>query len=305
MSTLARRTILALAGNRFMAKTMTRHGLRAGASRFVAGETLPAALQVTKDLNQQGLAVTLDLLGESVLDAETAVAMARSCNEILEAMGSMGLDANLSLKLTQLGLDIDPKLALENMLMLQETAARHRNFVRIDMESSAVTDITLEIFRKAYARQANVGTVIQAYLYRSPKDLEDLAELGANTRIVKGAYMEPPSVAYVSMQETDEAFKRLIAQYLQTGCYTAVATHDDEMIAFTERFAKQNNISRSQFEFQMLYGIRTSRQLELVQAGYRTRVYVPFGRDWYPYFVRRLAERPANLWFIAKNFFRA
>lgn len=304
MSTLARRAILTLAGNRVVTDVMTRHGLKVGASRFVAGETLPEALEVTRSLNAQGLAVTLDLLGESVRDAFTARSMARSCQEILLAIKEQGLDANLSLKLTQLGLDIDPALALENMERIQETALQTNNFVRIDMESSAVTDVTLEIFTKLYSRARNVGTVIQAYLYRSPQDLRKLGAMGANIRIVKGAYMEPPSVAYPDKAQTDEAYKRLVAQHLEAGCYTAIATHDDAMIAFAEEYISQHGIPRTQFEFQMLYGVRTARQLELAKAGYRTRVYVPFGRDWYPYFVRRLAERPANLWFVAKNFFR-
>lgn len=305
MSTISRRAILTLAGNSVVTKAMTRHGLKAGAGRFVAGEDLPAALQVTQELNRKGLAVTLDLLGESVTDIATARVMTSSCAEILTAIGQHGLDANLSLKLTQLGLDISPELALENMERLQEVATAQNSFIRIDMESSAVTDVTLDIFRKLYARQQNVGTVIQAYLFRSPTDLAELAALGANTRLVKGAYAEPADVAFSNKADTDEAFKQLIAQYLTAGCYTAIATHDDAMIAFSEQFVKANTIPHSQFEFQMLYGVRTARQLELAQAGYRTRVYVPFGRDWYPYFVRRLAERPANLWFIAKNFFRS
>ncbi len=305
MSTIARRTILTLAGNRFMSDVMTHHGLKAGARRFVAGETLPAALQVTRDLNSQGLAVTLDLLGESVLDVARARFMATSCADILEAIGSMGLDANLSVKLTQLGLDLSPELALENMCRLQDAAGRYRSFIRVDMESSAVTDVTLDIVRQLNAREPNVGTVIQSYLHRSPADLAALAEQGINVRLVKGAYMEPPSVAYSSKAETDEAYRGLVAQHLTAGCYTAMATHDDALIAFAEQFVQERSIPRTQFEFQMLYGIRTARQLELAKAGYRTRVYVPFGRDWYPYFVRRLAERPANLWFVAKNFFRA
>lgn len=304
LSTIARRAILTLAGNRLLTDAMTRHGLRAGAQRFVAGETLPEALQVTRNLNEQGLAVTLDLLGESVNDPATARASARSCQEILLAIGELGLDANLSVKLTQLGLDISPQLALENMEGIQEAATRTGGFVRVDMESSAVTDVTLDLVNTLYSRTPNVGTVIQSYLYRSPEDLRKLAEQRANVRIVKGAYMEPATVAYPDKAQTDEAYKRLVAQHLDAGCYTAIATHDDAMILFAEEYARQHQIPRTQFEFQMLYGVRTARQLELARAGYRTRVYVPFGRDWYPYFVRRLAERPANLWFVAKNFFR-
>lgn len=284
-----------------MTSAMTRHGLKVGASRFVAGVTLQDAVAVTRRLNEQGLAVTLDLLGESVESRETARAMAEGCSEILEAIRREGLDANLSVKLTQLGLGIHADVAMENMEQLQETAQRAGSFIRVDMESSDVTDVTLEIVRRLYAREPNVGTVIQAYLYRSPKDLQQLAELGVNVRIVKGAYLEPPTVAYPEKADTDAAFQRLVAQHLSAGCYTAVATHDDAMIAFTEQFVLEKGIPRSQFEFQMLYGIRPERQRELARAGYRTRVYVPFGVDWYPYLVRRLAERPANVWFILAN----
>ncbi|MGE5672886.1 MAG: proline dehydrogenase family protein, partial [Mycobacterium leprae] len=297
MSNFTRKVVLGLAGNALVTRSMTRHGLKVGAGRFVAGETLPDALQKSRDLNRQGLAVTLDLLGESVTDEATARAMAQSCAAILTAVGEAGLDANLSIKLTQMGLEISPALARENAALLQETAARYGNFVRIDIEASPVVDATLAIVRELHARQPNVGGAIQAYLYRSTGDLEALAKEGINVRLVKGAYLESPEVAYPSKADTDEAYKRLLAQHLSAGCYTAIATHDDAIIAYAEQFIRENGIPRSQFEFQMLYGIRTERQLELARAGYRTRVYVPFGRDWYPYFVRRLAERPANLWF--------
>lgn len=305
MTDLARRLILSLGTNRTVSRLASRHGLKFGAKRFVAGETLTTALEVTRALNDQGLAVTLDLLGESVTEPAVAREMGRACGQVLEAIAQQGLDANLSVKLTQLGLDISPDLALEIMERLQDVATACNSFIRIDMESSAVTDVTLDIFRKLYGRNQNVGTVVQAYLYRSQKDLADLAKLGANIRLVKGAYMEPPEVAYSDKAETDQAYTRLVAQHLIAGCYTAVASHDDKMIGYTERFVQEYQIPRSQFEFQMLYGIRSSRQLELALAGYRTRVYVPFGQDWYPYFVRRLAERPANLWFVAKNLFRS
>lgn len=301
MSSLARKAILSLAGNRFVTRVMTRHGLKIGAGRFVAGVTLQDAVAVTRRLNDEGLAVTLDLLGEGVTDRDGARAMAEGCAGILEAIGREKLDANLSVKLTQLGLAVDPEAAMENMVYLQDIARQAGIFIRIDMESSDVTDVTLDIVRRLYARERNVGTVIQAYLYRSPKDLEELARLGMNVRLVKGAYLEPPSVAYPKKADVDAAFRRLIAQHLSAGCYTAVATHDDAIIAFTESFVKEKGIPNDQFEFQMLYGIRPERQRELARAGYRTRVYVPFGSDWYPYFVRRLAERPANVWFVLAN----
>lgn len=301
MSSLARRAILSLAGNRLVTGLMTRHGLKLGASRFVAGEALQDAVEVARRLNEQGLAVTLDLLGEGVTSRDGARAMAEGCAAILEVIRREGLDANLSVKPTQLGLSIGADVAMENLAQLQDLAGRFGNFIRLDMESSDLTDATLSLVRRLYARAPNVGTVIQAYLYRSPGDLRELAELGMNVRLVKGAYLEPPSVAYSRKADTDEAFRRLIAQHLSAGCYTAVATHDEAIIAFTREFVAQQAIPRSQFEFQMLYGIRPELQRELAGEGYRTRVYVPFGTHWYPYFVRRLAERPANVWFVLAN----
>jgi len=305
MSVVARKLILGLAGNNLVAGAMTRHGLQAGAKRFVAGESLESALAVTEELNRQGLAVTLDLLGESVTDATTAKAMTADCASVLEGIEGRGLDANLSVKLTQLGLDLGPDLAFENMRLLQDLAGKQSNFVRIDMESSRLTDATLAITKVLLDRRPNVGTVIQSYLRRSPADLASLALLNANVRIVKGAYLEPPDIAYSSKKETDNAYVQLVAQHLSAGCYTAIATHDEAMIESTLGFINQHQIPKTQFEFQMLYGVRSARQLELVRAGHRTRVYVPFGQDWYPYFVRRMAERPANLWFVAKNLFRS
>nr|WP_245302140.1 proline dehydrogenase family protein [Symbiobacterium terraclitae] len=290
-----------MAGNRLMTGLMTRHGLKLGASRFVAGVTLQDAVETARKLNEQGLAVTLDLLGEGVTTREDARTMAEGCAAILEAIHRERLDANLSVKPTQLGLAIGAEAAMENLTQLQDIAKRTGNFIRIDMEASDTVDATLDVVKRLYAREPNVGTVIQAYLYRSPKDLQELAELGMNVRLVKGAYLEPPSVAYPKKADTDEAFKRLIAQHLSAGCYTAVATHDEAIIAFTKRFVEEHAIPRHQFEFQMLYGIRTELQRQLAGEGYRTRVYVPFGTYWYPYFVRRLAERPANVWFVLAN----
>ncbi len=305
MSVVARKLILGLAGSNLVSGAMKRHGLRAGAARFVAGESLQSALAVTKELNRQGLAVTLDLLGESVTDVSTAKTMAEDCAAVLHGIKKEGLDANLSVKLTQLGLQLGPEVAFENVTRLQDLAAEHGNFVRIDMESSQFTDVTLAITKGLLDRHPNVGTVIQSYLLRSPADLAGLAERGANTRIVKGAYLEPPELVWPSKLDTDNAYLALVLQHLKAGCYTAVATHDEAMIKSTIAFVSMHQIPLTQFEFQMLYGVRSARQLELARSGYRTRVYVPFGRDWYPYFLRRLAERPANLWFVAKNLFRS
>jgi proline dehydrogenase len=233
---------------------------------------------VTRRLIQQGLAVTLDLLGESVSSPTMAEAAARSAADILEAIAGAGLDANLSCKLTQLGLDIDPGLALANAALIQDVATRTQNFFRVDVESSAVTDTTLDIFRKLYARQQNVGIVLQSYLYRTPKDLEPLSQTGVNVRFVKGAYLEPrPWPSRPSRRTTR---------------HTCASSSSTWAPAATPQLPPTT------------YGIRTDRQLALARAGYRTRIYVPFGHDWYPYFVRRLAERPANVWFVAKNLLR-
>ncbi|QZT33808.1 proline dehydrogenase [Caldalkalibacillus thermarum TA2.A1] len=291
----------------FMAKNKTfnrlakKYGLALGARRFVAGETLQDALGVFRELNDKGLMATVDHLGEFVLNEQEANEMAEHCIAALEGMAREKLDCNLSLKLTSMGLDISKELCLANMRRIMDVAQKLGIFVRIDMEDYAHLEDTLDIFKTLRQTYDNVGTVIQAYLYRSADDVEDLARLNSNLRLVKGAYKESPEVAYPDKRDVDENFKKLIRLQLENGCYAAVATHDEEIIEFTKQWVKENNIANDRFEFQMLYGIRSELQLRLVKEGYRVRVYVPYGHDWYGYFMRRLAERPANVAFVLKG----
>lgn len=304
---LARRAILSLAANPAVRRVALKHGMKLGASRFVAGETLDQALQVVADLNRQGIEATLDHLGEFVSDAAEARAAAEVCLATLDGIHRTGVKSHLSVKLTQLGLDIDLDLCRENMRRILSRAREYGNFVRIDMEDSPRTDRTLALFRELFQEfgPRHVGIVLQSYLYRTDQDLQEMARLGANVRLVKGAYMEPPSVAYPSKADVDRKYIEHIRQYLASGCYTAIATHDERAIRAAQAFAAERGIPRDRFEFQMLYGIRRERQRQLAQEGYRVRVYVPYGRDWYGYFTRRIAERPANLWFVLSNLFRA
>jgi proline dehydrogenase len=271
------------------------------ASRFVAGETLAEALAITRTLNVSGFSVTLDHLGENV----TSLAEAASCrDEYLRALDQIrvaGLKANVSIKLTQFGIDLDEKACYENVDKLVGLAAPHESFVRVDMESSAYTDRTLRLVTELHARHRAVGAVIQAYLYRSEKDLELLSRQGIRVRLCKGAYLEPPSVAYERKADVDRNYVRLMKKLLESGTYPAIATHDEDIIAEAKRFVRARGISASSFEFQMLYGIRRDLQKRLLAEGYRMRLYIPYGKAWYPYFMRRLAERPANLLFLVRN----
>lgn len=301
---VARRALLSLAGNRVISRPATRYGMRLGASRFVAGEELAPALAVVRDLNDKGIAVTLDHLGEAVLEPGAARATADEYLRVLDEVARSGVDANVSLKLTAMGLAIDPQLAAENLRRVVQRAGQLGNFVRIDMEDSPYTQVTVDLFKSSLAELGHVGLVIQAYLHRSEADVADLTTLGANLRLVKGAYKEPPDVALPKKADVDANFKRLIRQRLLSGVYTAVATHDEDAIAFTKALVAEHQIPWDRFEFQMLYGVRSALQVSLAREGYRVRCYVPYGRQWYPYFVRRLAERPANVLFIVRNLFR-
>ncbi|HEX6989956.1 MAG TPA: proline dehydrogenase family protein [Bacillota bacterium] len=300
----ARWTILRLAESPTIKQWVTRYGMSLGAGRFTAGETLESALDVVARLNRDGLKVTLDNLGESVTDQEQARAAADAYVEILDRIAAEDLDANVSVKLTQLGLDLDTETAFTNVRTIVQRAAGHGNFVRIDMEHSDYIDRTLAIYRRLRQEFDNVGVVIQAMLYRSAEDLEQLAAEQANVRLVKGAYAEPPERAYPKKADVDANFRRLIAFYLNEGGYTAVASHDEAIIEFTKRHVREHAVGRDRFEFQMLHGIRPDLQRQLAAEGYTVRVYVPFGTDWYPYLMRRLAERPANLGFLLRNLFR-
>lgn len=302
---LARRAILSLFLNPTVAGAAQRYGMKLGALRFIAGAERADAIAAVRRLNEKGIAATLDYLGESVTRPEEAEATVREYVELLGDIHRAGVDSNVSIKLTAMGLAIDADLALAGARRLVQEAARLGNFVRIDMEDTPWTDATLRIYRALRAEGLdNVGVVIQAYLYRSEKDLEDLAALGANVRLCKGAYKEPPDRAFPDKAQVDANYLKLAARRLRSGLYTGFATHDERAIAFVKEEARRLGLGRDRFEFQMLYGIRGDLQEQLVREGYRVRVYVPYGTQWYPYFVRRLAERPANVAFVLRNVLR-
>jgi proline dehydrogenase len=268
---------------------------------------LEDALRVAAAVNAQGMAVSLDSLGESITSEFEAHRSAEIYHQLLDAISSQKLNANISIKLTQMGLELSPDLAERIAGDLAQHAGMNGNFVRVDMEDSHLTQVTLDIVRRLHARAGlrdSIGIVIQAYLYRSQADIEQLLADGIRVRLCKGAYNEPQTVAFLNKTAVDKNFVLLSDMLLDSHVYHALATHDEKMIEAAKSFAANHGIDRSRFEFQMLYGIRRDLQRRLVQEGYRVRVYVPFGTQWYPYFMRRLAERPANVLFMAKNFFR-
>jgi len=274
------------------------------ATRFVSGETLDQALEVCRGINSEGITITLDHLGESVTSLEEAAAARDVYLRTLSAIHDTGIQGNVSLKLTQFGMDFSFDQCRANVSQLVERAARLQSFVRIDMESSPYTQRTLDLVHDLHAQYGSVGVVIQAYLHRSRKDVEDLCRQGIRVRLCKGAYLEPAGVAFQRKSEVDGNFIALMKTLLDSGVYPAIATHDESIISQTEAYAAARKIPRDAFEFQMLYGIRRDLQKRLVGEGYRLRLYVPFGRAWYPYYMRRLAERPANVLFILRNLFR-
>jgi len=275
------------------------------ARRFVAGESIDDAVEAARALNRAGMAVTLDYLGESVRSREEARAAADVYVRLLDRIAAERLDANVSLKLTQMGQDIDEEFLRENVGRVLDRARELDTFVRFDMESSAYTQRTLDFFRRIWDEgYRNAGVVIQAYLRRSEQDVRTLNALGARVRLCKGAYNEPPSVAFPDKRDVDRNFIRLMRLLLREGRYPAIATHDEAMIRATREFAREASIPNSAFEFQMLYGVRRDIQQRLVADGYNVRIYVPFGDAWYPYLMRRLAERPANVLFIANSVLR-
>ncbi|SFC28084.1 L-proline dehydrogenase [Bacillus sp. OV322] len=304
MEQTMRNFFLFLSKNRGLTKMAKRYGLRFGASRFVAGETVELASEVIKDLNNKGLSVTIDYLGEFVDNEKEANEMADNCIVAIKEIGRRGLDSQLSLKMTSMGLDINESVVMNNMRRILEAAKENQVFVTIDMEDFARCGITIDIFKKLKSEYDNIGTVIQAYLYRTEQDIKDLNEYSPNLRLVKGAYKESPEVAFPEKKDVDDNYKKIIKMHLLNGNYTAVATHDDVIIEYTKKLVKEYNIPNDQFEFQMLFGIRNERQLELAKEGYKMRVYVPYGTDWYGYFMRRLAERPANVAFVLKGIFK-
>jgi proline dehydrogenase len=276
------------------------------ASRFVAGETLPDALEAVKALNAKGITASLDLLGESVTNEKEARAAANDYLGILDAIRQQNLDANVSLKLTAMGLDISEELCVAIMHDVLERARKYDTFVRLDMESSAYTERTLRLFedRLYPTYRNNVGIVLQSYLYRTISDVERAIELKCRVRLCKGAYKEPASVAYPDKKDVDANYIKCVHELLDKGNYPGIATHDPAIINEVKRYVAEKNIDRSRFEFQMLYGVRRDLQEQLVKEGYNMRVYVPFGTQWYPYLMRRLAERPANVAFITGNVVR-
>lgn len=304
MEQLIRNFFLFLSKNKLLTKLAKKYGLKFGAGRFVAGESIQLVTDVIKQLNGQNLDVTIDYLGEFIDNEAEANEMANYCMQAIEVIGNRELKSQLSLKMTSMGLDISEEVVMRNMRRILEKAKEYNVFITIDMEDYSRCEKTLKIFKKLKSEYDHIGTVIQAYLYRSVKDIADLNELHPNLRLVKGAYKESSQVAYPLKQDVDENFKKIIKMHLLNGNYTAIATHDDAIIEYTKQIVSNFNIPNNQYEFQMLYGIRAERQLELVTEGYRVRVYVPYGTDWYGYFMRRLAERPANVAFVLKGILR-
>lgn len=278
------------------------------ARRFVAGETLEDAVRVVRELNGRGILATLDCLGESVKNVEDTQVVVNAYQAALNRIHTENLQSSVSLKLTHLGLDISEDLCIANLRHILGTAKQNGIQLTIDMEDSSYTDTTLRIYRTLRDEYEfdNVGTVIQAYLRRSEADMQQLAAEGAHVRLCKGAYLEPPEVAFVHKSEVDANFIKLTRQFLSANgtSYLAIATHDEKMISAAEEFIEQNQVPADRYEFQMLYGIRSERQADLAAKGFKMRVYVPFGEAWYPYFMRRLAERPANVWFFIRSVFQ-
>jgi len=300
-----RKAILAAAANDQLERFAGRYGMQLGASRFVAGQTLDECVAVLRRLNDQGFKANTTLLGESVADEGAARAVAIEYERILARIHAESLGVNVALKLTHLGLELDEELAYENVERVVRRAVELGNFIRIDMEHSSVVTATLRIHGRLRAAGLDaVGTVLQSYLYRAEQDLRELLPLRPNLRLVKGAYLEPASVAYPRKADVDYAYARLVEVSLREGGYTAIATHDERLIERAIAFAEREGIGRERFEFQMLYGVRPSLQRTLLDRGFEVLVATPFGPEWFPFFMRRLAERPANLGFVAKNLIR-
>ena len=306
---ILRSVFIALSRNRLLRSFSERSGVgRRLSSRFVAGMEIEDALRVAEAVNQQGMAATLDSLGESVTSEVEAHQAAEVYHQLLDSIAARKLNANISVKLTQMGLALSPELALNIAESLAKHASATDNFVRIDMEASSLPQVTLEIARRIHARtdlHGAIGIAIQSYLYRSQSDIELLLADGIRVRLCKGAYKEPAEAAFPRKAAVDANYIRLSCMLLDSPVYHGLATHDETMISEAKSFARQHGIDPSRFEFQMLFGVRRDLQRRLVNEGYNVRVYIPFGREWYPYFMRRLAERPANVLFLARNFFRS
>ena len=292
-----------LAKSRILKTLTSRYGMRRSggfARRFIAGETPAEAVEAARAVESRGFLVTLDYLGESVRSLAEADQATREYLKVAEAITVAGVERNLSIKLTQLGLDVDRATAVDNLRRIFERAEGF--FVRIDMENSPYTDVTLDIFETLWRQGYHeMGVVLQADLYRSEHDLRRINALGARVRLVKGAYKEKKAIAYPKKADVDAAYLRMMEVLLREGRYPAIATHDPAMIAAAQRFAIQHGVAKDGFEFQMLYGIRRDLQQALINDGYRVRIYIPFGRQWFPYFMRRLGERPANVFFVLRG----
>jgi proline dehydrogenase len=297
----------ALSRSSTLKRLASTYGMRSPdsfARRFIAGETIDEAIESARRIQSQGLLLTLDYLGESAQTLETADAATREYLRLLDVIVASGIERNVSLKLTQLGAGVDRATCVDNLRRILEPAGTHAFFVRIDMENSPWTQLTIDIFETLWQQDyRNIGIVLQAALYRTEQDVKRMNELGARVRLVKGAYKEPPTVAYRHKTDVNAAFLRLMRLLLESGTYPAIATHDPVMLDETEAYAIQRGVAKDRFEFQMLYGIRRDLQASLVEKGHRMRVYIPFGREWFPYFMRRLGERPANLGFVVRGIF--
>ncbi|TDU11688.1 proline dehydrogenase [Bacillus sp. FSL H8-0516] len=301
MESVTRNFFLFLSKSSLLNHIARNWGSAVASKKIIGGKDFESAIPVIKRLNEQGMAVTVDHLGEFVTKAEIANERTTECIQTIQRIAEAGLNSHVSLKMTSLGLDIDDDLVYRNMKRILDTAEKHRIMVTIDMEDEQRCQKTLDIFKEMKSQYEYVSTVLQAYLYRTEKDLDDLNKLQPFLRLVKGAYKESAEVAYPNKKDVDQNYQKLIEKQLLSGNYTAIATHDDRMIEFTKNIVKKHNIQTSQFEFQMLYGMRSETQQALVKEGYQMRVYTPYGREWYGYYMRRLAERPANIAFALKG----
>jgi Proline dehydrogenase len=302
---MVRSTLLKLSESKSFAHWVTSNkATRRMSHRFVAGEKLEEAISAARVCNDQGMTVSLDYLGENVATTTDAQRARDAYLDVFDRIAAENLAANVSCKLTQLGLDLSPEFCEGLLLSIVERAAAYDNFLRVDMEGSPYTGRTIDVVKRVRMKNPAIGTVIQSYLYRSEQDVQELLEYGCRMRLCKGAYKEPPELAFPKKQDVDANYVKLMRLLLPSGIYHGIATHDPKMIAATIRCAAEKKVSKDDFEFQMLYGVRTDLQRRLVRDGYRVRIYIPYGQDWFPYFMRRLAERPANLAFFARNFFR-
>jgi len=303
---MIRSTLLKLSESKSFARWVTSNPTtRRMSHRFVAGEALDEAIAAARECNDQRMLVSLDYLGENVSTTDDSQRARDAFLEVFDRIAAERLDANVSCKLTQLGLDVSAEFCEGQLLSIVERARSYSNFLRVDMEGSLYTARTIDVVKRVRSQNPAVGTVIQAYLYRSEQDVQDLLAYGCRIRLCKGAYKEPPEIAFQKKSEVDANYVKLMKILMKSGIYHGLATHDEDIIKEAKAFATRENIPRDAFEFQMLHGIRRDLQQALVRDGWRMRVYIPFGTEWYPYFMRRLAERPANVFFIAKNILRS